>query len=434
MSRAWPELGLIDEIVAGRYRAAETGRPLSTAIRRLVIAPSLAGGEKELLAGVGLRGRLALVADENTMPVLGERVARALGRPEVVLLERPRADAATARRLALRTRELDGLVAVGSGTLNDLCKYASFLNGRECAVFATAPSMDGYVTSTVSISSGGFKRSLPAHCPVGVFFDLEVLAASPVRMIRAGFGDTLCRSTAQLDWLLSHFLLDSPYAETPYALMREEERRLHGMADRLPRGDAEAIRLLTRLLVLSGLGVLVTRTSHCGSMGEHAISHFIDMLADPHPGTLHGEQVGLATWSMTRLQARMLAEEEPPALAPIAVEEATFRARYGRFADGCLAVMANKPFDAAATARTVRRLRIHWSELRERLSLVMLPPAEMEGLMRRAGLATSPAELGIEPAFYRLAVAHAFEIRDRYGFLDLAAQAGRLAAFAAGEG
>jgi len=434
MSRAWPELGLIDEIIAGRYLATETGKPLSTAIRRLVIAPSLEGGEKALLAEVGLRGRLALVADENTMPALGERVARALGDVEIVLLEDPRAEEETARRLARRTRELDGLVAVGSGTLNDLCKYASFLNGRECAVFATAPSMDGYVTSTVSIGSRGFKRSLPAHCPVGVFFDLEVLAASPLRMIRAGLGDTLCRSTAQLDWLLSHLLLDTFYAETPYALMREEERRLYAMAGRLPRGDAEAIRLLTRLLVLSGLGVLVTHTSHCGSMGEHAISHFIDMLADPHPGTLHGEQVGLATWSMARLQARMLAEEEPPRLAPIAVDEAAFRVRYGRFAEICLAATAGKPFDAARTARLERRLRDRWPELRERLSRVMLPPAEMERIMRRAGLALSAADLGIDPALYRLAVAHAFEIRDRYGFLDLAAQAGRLAAFAEGEG
>jgi len=434
MSRAWPELGLIDEIVGGRYIAAETGKPLSTAIRRLVIAPSLAGGERELLAGVGLSGRLALVADENTMPVLGERIARALDNPEVVLLDRPRAEEETAIRLARRTRDLDGLVAVGSGTLNDLCKYASFLNRRACAVFATAPSMDGYVTSTVSIGSGGFKRSLPAHSPVGVFFDLEILAASPARMIRAGFGDILCRSTAQLDWLLSHLLLDTSYAETPYALMREEERRLHAMAERLPRGDAEAIRLLTRLLVLSGFGVLVTHTSHCGSMGEHAISHFIDMLADPHPGTLHGEQVGLASWSLARLQAMMLAAEEPPRLAPIAVAEEPFRTRYGDVAADCLEVVARKPFDRIRTARLDRRLETRWPELRERLSAAMLPPAEMERLMRRAGMALSAAELGIDPAFYRRAVAHAFEIRDRYGFLDLAAQAGRLAAFAAGEG
>ena len=58
-------------------------------------------------------------------------------------------------------------------------------------------------------------------------------------------------------------------------------------------------------------------------------------------------------------------------------------------------------------------------------------------LFGKAMLATShnrlAAELGIDPAFYRRAVGHAHEIRDRYGFLDLAAQSGRLAGFAAGE-
>jgi hypothetical protein len=42
--------------------------------------------------------------------------------------------------------------------------------------------------------------------------------------------------------------------------------------------------------------------------------------------------------------------------------------------------------------------------------------------------------LGVDPALYRRAVGGAQELRDRYGFLDLAAQSGRLAEFAAGEG
>ena len=51
----------------------------------------------------------------------------------------------------------DALVAVGSGTLNDLCKYVTHRTGRRCAVFATAPSMDGYVTTTVSITRDGLQ-------------------------------------------------------------------------------------------------------------------------------------------------------------------------------------------------------------------------------------------------------------------------------------
>jgi glycerol-1-phosphate dehydrogenase [NAD(P)+] len=434
MMRAFHPLPIIDDVVAGRYQAPELGGPLKTDISRVAVADSLDGAERDLVAGLDLGTRLAVVGDENTWPVLGARVAAALGDVDVVVLDHPKADEATADALQERARHADALVAVGSGTINDLCKHVTHRTGRRCAVFATGLSMDGYVTTTVSITRDGFKLSLPAHAPVGVFFDLGVLAAAPSRMARAGLGDTVCRTTAQLDWLLSHILLDTVYAETPYRLMAEDEPKLYAQAHLLPKGDLGATLLLTRMLILSGLGVLVTHTSHCGSMGEHSISHFVDTFADPHPKTLHGEQVGIASWSMARLQAAMLEREEAPVLAPLPLDEATFARRYGRLAPSCLAAARKKPFDPAGTEGLNRRLAERWPEIRRRVGAAMLPPAEMERVMRAAGAALHAAELGIDPAFYRRAVGHAHEIRDRYGFLDLAAQAGRLERFAAGEG
>lgn len=434
MTPLFHPLPIIDDVVAGRFTAPELGRPLETTVRRIAVADSLEGAEHELVAGLELGRSLAVVGDESTWPVLGARVARALGDVQEVVLERPKADERTAELLEARTRHADALIAVGSGTLNDLCKHVTHRTGRRCAVFATAPSMDGYVTTTVSITREGFKLSLPAHAPAGVFFDLSVLAAAPPRMMRAGLGDTVCRTTAQVDWLLSHLLLDTTYAETPYRLMAEDEPRLYAAAHRLPEGDLGAMHLLTRLLILSGFGVLVTHTSHCGSMGEHQVSHFIDTFADQHPGTLHGEQVGVATWSMARLQATMLGAEGPPVLSSLAVSESDYQARFGRFAPSCLAAVRKKPFAGEAVERLNRRLQERWPEIRERLRPAMLPLAELDRVMQAAGVARHARDLGIDPAFYRRAVGEAHEIRDRYGFLDLAAQAGLLAGFAAGEG
>ena len=42
-------------------------------------------------------------------------------------------------------------------------------------------------------------------------------------MIRSGLGDSLCRATAQADWLLSHLLLDLPYRTMPFVLLAEDE-------------------------------------------------------------------------------------------------------------------------------------------------------------------------------------------------------------------
>ncbi len=99
------------------------------------------------------------------------------------------------------------MIAVGSGTINDVCKYGSAQDKKPYAVFATAPSMNGYTSVNAAITVHGHKMSLAAQAPVGAFFDLGVLAAAPARMIRSGLGDSLCRTTAQADWLLSHLLV-----------------------------------------------------------------------------------------------------------------------------------------------------------------------------------------------------------------------------------
>jgi glycerol-1-phosphate dehydrogenase [NAD(P)+] len=402
--------------------------PFACPIHSIVIAESLDGKEQGLVRALLPSGTPAVVSDENTHDVLGRRVERALGAATSVVLERPHADEATADQLLERSRGADALIAVGSGTLNDLCKYVANRTGRPSMVFGTAPSMNGYVTSTASISRNGYKHSLPAIAPQGVFLDLEVLAAAPVRMIRAGLGDVLCRPTAQVDWLLSHLLLDTPYAEDPFAIQAADERIMLERAGGLAKGDPEAILALVRLLVLSGLGMLLVGSSHPGSMGEHGISHYIDMLLHPHPGSLHGEQVGVASLTMARLQAQILSHQEPPSLVPHALDQKAIRRRYGPLAQDCLAVMRTKGLNTERARALNVRLQSHWPELRRRLQGIAVAPGRLERALRGAGAATRPEELGIPPSFYREAVLHAREIRERYGMLDLAADAGLLEA------
>ena len=63
----------------------------------------------------------------------------------------------------------------------------------------------------------------------------------------------------------------------------------------------------------------------------------------------------------------------------------------------------------------------------------MIPVAELHRLLAAAGGPTTAAELGVPVAFYREAVVHCREMRNRFSFLDLAADAGDLEAFAQGE-
>jgi glycerol-1-phosphate dehydrogenase [NAD(P)+] len=57
----------------------------------------------------------------------------------------------------------------------------------------------------------------------------------------------------------------------------------------------------------------------------------------------------------------------------------------------------------------------------------------MKRLLSAAGGATTAAELGVPIDLYHEAIIHCREMRNRFSFLDIAADAGTLAAFAQGE-
>jgi glycerol-1-phosphate dehydrogenase [NAD(P)+] len=169
-------------------------------------------------------------------------------------------------------------------------------------------------------------------------------------------------------------------------------------------------------------------------MGEHQISHYIDCFAgDRHPGTLHGTQVGIASLTMARLQQKMLSEEKPPVVKPTKIEAADMERRMGASAAQCLEELQKKAFDERGAAAFNERLQELWPQLREELKAFMLPVEEMVGLLKSTGGPTTAAELGASSDLYREAVVHCREMRNRFSFLDIAADAGMLEDFARGE-
>ena len=168
--------GALERLLAGRFPDPDGPGTLAVATR-VVIAPDLAGQEMALLRSAGLDGRRwAVVSDENTH-LLGARVQQAVAPAASVVLRQPHADSDTVAQLQAMTGDADALLAVGSGTINDLCKYAAFLDRKPYAVFGTAPSMNGYTSPTAAITVHGHKKSLPAAAAAAVFLDLNVLAA-----------------------------------------------------------------------------------------------------------------------------------------------------------------------------------------------------------------------------------------------------------------
>jgi glycerol-1-phosphate dehydrogenase [NAD(P)+] len=179
----------------------------------------------------------------------------------------------------------------------------------------------------------------------------------------------------------------------------------------------------------------ITGSSAPASMGEHSISHYIDTMARPHPGSLHGEQVGVATLTLSRLQHALLGDERPPEVRATLVDEAAMSGRYGAgLADRVITQFRKKALDEAGAARMNARLAEVWPAMSARMREVMLPTERLREALVAAGAPTTGVDLGLPSGFYRTAVRHAREVRDRYSILDLAGDAGVLEAFAAGEG
>ena len=89
--------------------------------------------------------------------------------------------------------------------------------------------------------------------------------------------------------------------------------------------------------------------------------------------------------------------------------------------------------DAKGAKAFNEKLERLWPDLKQELAQFMIPAEEMERLLRAAGGATTARELGLSPDFYREAALHCREMRNRFSFLDIAADARILADFVAHE-
>lgn len=431
---------LINEICEGRWVNPLTGKAVPPApYDSIVIKESLLGEEADLVVALGMKAPYIIVADQNTWTAMGQRVAEALkplGDVKTIILDNPHADMQTVEDLEQQLSPDSSIVAVGSGTINDLCKFVTHRIGARYCVFGTAASMNGYTSTTASITlHNGLKVSLPAHAPSGFFVDLSVNAAAPAHLTASGYGDCLCRSVAQIDWWMSHRVLDTVYRQEPYLMEIPDEIKLNERAGLLPQGDTNAIGYLYRVLTLCGLGIGFTKQSHHGSMGEHQISHYIDCFSgDLHPGSLHGQQVGVASLTMARLQHHFLSQEQAPIVQATKIDYEDMKRRMGpEIAKDCYTEYKNKAFDDKSANEFNEKIAAIWPKLRKECLAMVIPVDEMEAMLRASGGPTTAKELGLSQDFYREAVRRGHEMRNRFSFIDIACDSGILDDFISGE-
>ncbi len=394
----------------------------SCRIPERVLGPDAIAGTAALTARVLPGPRLLALCDDQTWAAAGEKLKAQLPEIEVRSLgKRVRATKALAEELSATARDYDGLVAVGSGTINDLTKYASASADKPYLSIATAASMNGYSSANASLEVDGLKQSFPARPPLAVVADMGVLTQAPKRLTRAGIGDTLCRTTVEADSLISHHLLGTAYPRAMFDRLRAHEAAL--LPGLMGARENEAAYIATLMTALLDAGDAMTEfgSSAVASQGEHMIAHTLELKygSELH-NLLHGELIAVASLTMSQFQHRMLLMMPNVRAMPYDIEQ--FTRLFGKARAGELAaIYGKKLLGDEQSMRINMGVSRKWPEVAEALKEVMLPTNTLERAFVHSGISTQPTQIGLPEERYRFATSYAHMTRDRFTFLDLAA-------------
>lgn len=321
--------------------------------------------------------------------------------------------------------QCDGILAVGSGVINDCCKIVAHIAQKPYMIVATAPSMDGYVSDTASMVSGGVKVSLAAPAAKGIIADTDIFKKAPEVLLKAGLGDMLAKYTAIAEWRLSHLINEEYYCPHVAELVRYSLNKCVQHAPKLLEQDADAANGVMEGLVLSGIAMSFAKCSRPASGLEHYFSHMWEMMAleQGEKSELHGVQVGIGTY-LTLLLFENLLEKKPDfEKAKKAFEnfdekvwEAEMKEIFGSASASIIQNEKEKYHknDQTAWEKRLEVIENNWDKF-EKIVKEELPKAgDLKKLMDDLDMAVLPKDIGVEQKEVSTALIGSRDIRDKY--------------------
>lgn len=260
---------------------------------------------------------IIIVADENTYGAAGEITVSALEEKNIkkVIFGKeilvPNEDAI--RRVTDALENTDMIVGIGSGVIQDVCKYVSFYNNVPYIIVATAPSMDGYASNGAAMITDGMKVTYSVGLPTAIIADTNVLAAAPMDMLKAGYGDIIGKFSALNDWKLSRIINDEYFCDYIYNLTFEQIKRTLSLAEGVLKRDVESVKTLMEALVVIGILMSFAGSSRPASGSEHHLSHFFEItgILSYSDYFSHGIDVAYSTVLTAKLREKILNNQFP---------------------------------------------------------------------------------------------------------------------------
>jgi glycerol-1-phosphate dehydrogenase [NAD(P)+] len=368
--------------------------------------------------------KVVLVADANTHEVAGSTLARDLAATGVRCREFVFADRHgllagldEVERVRARLGAAEGAIAVGSGVITDIVRYASHLIDRDFISVPTAASMDGYASSVAALQIDGVKVTHPARAPVAIFADPRITAAAPAELTRSGLGDLLGKATARVDWLAAHLLYGEPFDDAVEQRVLGPLELAAANAAAVLAGDPDAALALLEGLLESGVAMAIAGSSRPASGCEHHASHFWDLLAarGRRRHASHGLQVGYATGFAMRLQRFAFGGGVTNLHAPAPVVDplgAAAREWLGEPTSDIVGAVEEKERFVA------QGMTDDWGAIRSHIAPALDSFAAVERALVEAGFPADPGYLEIDEITLRATFRFATRLRARYTAVD----------------
>ncbi len=191
------------------------------------------------------------------------------------------------------------IVGIGGGKVIDAAKYAAYLKKLPFISVPTSASSDGFSSASASLLVNGKRNSVPAKMAYGIIADTDVIKSAPEKFLYSGIGDLVSKITSLYDWVYED--------KNGYTVLNDFSMMIAKKAvNSFVRTPFESIkddlflRELLDSLAMSGIANEIAGSSAPTSGSEHLISHALDKILDVPE--LHGIQVGVATYLMSRVQ------------------------------------------------------------------------------------------------------------------------------------
>ncbi len=289
--------------------------------------------------------KILIVADQNTYNVSGEKVSAVLGEkvffktvfsgktlliPNESAIERVESD----------LKDADLIVGIGSGVIQDLCKYVSFDKKVPYIIVATAPSMDGYASTGAAMITDGMKVTYSVGLPLAIIADVNVLKEAPMEMIKAGYGDIIGKYSSLNDWKLSALVNGEYICDYIYNGTFDMVKKTMSVAQGIINRDRESVKILMEALVVVGIMISFAGSSRPASGSEHHLSHFFEItgIVKGQEYFPHGIDVAYSTVITAQIREKLLnqAFDGVQYIQEKEQKENDLNRVYGSVASGCI--------------------------------------------------------------------------------------------------